>query len=110
MALTRPVIFRPAAEQEMLEAERWFEGHQAALGRRFRSSVDQTIERMREFPLSSPIPLRNLLRTQPRHGRSGRCSPWTSRPCRVEIEALRPNTACTRRHDDSGRAAGDASR
>ena len=53
--MIRPVIFRLAAEHEMLEAERWFEEHQSDLGRRFRSSVDQTIERMREFPLSFPV-------------------------------------------------------
>ncbi len=52
--MTRPVIFRPAAEREMLEAERWFEEHQSDLGRRCRASVDQTVERIREFPLAFP--------------------------------------------------------
>ena len=50
--MKRRVIFRPAAEREMLEAERWFEERQSALGQRFRDSVDATIERMRQFPLA----------------------------------------------------------
>ena len=50
--MNRPVLFRPAAERELLEAERWFEEHQAELGQRFRDSVDATIERIRQFPLA----------------------------------------------------------
>jgi plasmid stabilization system protein ParE len=53
--MTRPVLFRPAAEREMLEAEAWFEERQPELGRRFRASVDETIERVREFPLAFPV-------------------------------------------------------
>jgi len=53
--MSRPVIFRPAAAREVLEAERWFEEHQPDLGRRFRASVDQTVERVREFPLAFPV-------------------------------------------------------
>ncbi len=52
--MNRQVIFRPAAEREMLEAERWFEERRPDLGRRFRDSVDATIERIRQFPLASP--------------------------------------------------------
>jgi hypothetical protein len=43
--MNRQVIFRPAAERELLEAERWFEEHQPNLGSRFRASVNETIER-----------------------------------------------------------------
>ena len=52
--MNRPVIFRPAAEHELLEAERWFEERQSELGKRFRDSVDSTIERIRQFPLAFP--------------------------------------------------------
>lgn len=52
--MTRPVIFRPAAERELLEAERWCEERRPELGRQFRASVDATIERMRHFPLAFP--------------------------------------------------------
>jgi len=52
--MNHPVIFRPAAERELLEAERWFEERQPELGRRFRGSVDATIDRIREFPLAFP--------------------------------------------------------
>ena len=50
--MNRQVIFRPAAEREMLEAERWFEERRSELGQRFRESVDATIERIRRFPLA----------------------------------------------------------
>ena len=50
--MNRPVFFRPAAERELLEAERWFEDRQTELGQRFRESVEVTIERIRQFPLS----------------------------------------------------------
>jgi plasmid stabilization system protein ParE len=52
--MNRRVLFRPAAERELLQAERWFEERQAELGRRFRDSVDATIERIRQFPLAFP--------------------------------------------------------
>jgi plasmid stabilization system protein ParE len=52
--MSRPVIFRPAAERELLEAERWFEERQAELGQRFRGSVDAAIERIPQFPLAFP--------------------------------------------------------
>ena len=53
--MNRPVIFRPAAEHELLEAERWFEERQPELGQRFRDSVDSTVERIRQFPLAFPV-------------------------------------------------------
>ena len=53
--MNRPVLFRPAAEREMLEAEAWFEERQLELGRRFRAAVDETIERVRELPLAFPV-------------------------------------------------------
>jgi toxin ParE1/3/4 len=46
------VVFRPVAEREMLEAERWFEERHSELGQRFRDSIDATIERIRQFPLA----------------------------------------------------------
>lgn len=51
--MTPAVVFRPAAEHELLEAERWFESRHADLGQRFRSAVDATIERIRQFPSPS---------------------------------------------------------
>ena len=52
--MNHPVIFRPAAERELLEAERWFEERRPELGRHFRGSVDATIGWIREFPLAFP--------------------------------------------------------
>ena len=53
--MNRSVIFRPAAERELLEAEQWFEERQSELGKRFRDSVGSTIERVRQFPLAFPV-------------------------------------------------------
>jgi len=47
--MNRQVIFRPAAEREMLEAERWFEERHSELGQRFRDSVDATIDQIRQL-------------------------------------------------------------
>lgn len=52
--MTPAVVFRPAAEHELLKAERWFENRHADLGQRFRSAVEATIDRIRQFPLAFP--------------------------------------------------------
>jgi toxin ParE1/3/4 len=52
--MTPTVVFRPAAEHELLEAERWFADRQVDLAQRFRDAVDATLSRIREFPLAFP--------------------------------------------------------
>ncbi len=48
--MSRAVIFRPAAEQEIREAYAWYEEKHPGLGDAFLSEVDQTVDRVRESP------------------------------------------------------------
>jgi len=94
--MNRRVIFRPAAEGELLEAERWFEERQSTLGQRFRDSVDGTIEQIRLFPMSFPTVHGDKRRAIVPHFRHRRSRAWSPRSRCLEIQALRPNTACSR--------------
>jgi plasmid stabilization system protein ParE len=53
--MTRRVVFRPQAEHELLEAERWYEGRRPGLGRQFCSALDQILTRVGDQPLSFPL-------------------------------------------------------
>ena len=53
--MTRPVVFRPQAEHELLEAERWYEWRRPGLGRQFRSAIDDTMTRVGDQPFSFPL-------------------------------------------------------
>ncbi len=48
--MSRSVIFRPAAEQELREAYAWYEERHAGLGEALLSEVDETVARVRENP------------------------------------------------------------
>jgi plasmid stabilization system protein ParE len=52
--MSRPVVFRPQAEQELLDAERWYEQRRPGLGREFRAALDEVLARVRVLPLSFP--------------------------------------------------------
>ena len=47
-----PVVFRPQAVRELLDAEQWYEDRSPGLGQRFRSAVDQTVTNVSTRPLS----------------------------------------------------------
>jgi plasmid stabilization system protein ParE len=53
--VTRPAVFRPQAERELLAAERWYEARQTGLGQQFRSALDRVIIRISEQPLTFPL-------------------------------------------------------
>lgn len=53
--MTRPVVFRPQAEHELLEAERWYEGRRPGLGSQFRAALDGTLARIGDQPLTFPV-------------------------------------------------------
>jgi len=53
--MIRPIVFRPQAERELLEAERWYEDRRPGLGRQFRSALDQILTRVGEQPLTFPL-------------------------------------------------------
>ncbi len=44
------------AEDELLEAQRWYETQRAGLGQEFRSAIDEAMERLLKAPLAaSPV-------------------------------------------------------
>ena len=56
------VNFTQAARGELIEAQDWYEGEVAGLGRRFRQAIDALIERMSDNPHQFPIVFRNVHR------------------------------------------------
>lgn len=50
-----PVIFHEAAEAEAEEAISWFEDHGEGLGTALRESIEELIDRIRQFPELYPI-------------------------------------------------------
>ncbi|MEO7191918.1 MAG: type II toxin-antitoxin system RelE/ParE family toxin [Vicinamibacterales bacterium] len=52
--MNRPVVFRPQAERELLDAERWYEDRKPGLGRDFRRALDEVLARVAVLPLSFP--------------------------------------------------------
>jgi plasmid stabilization system protein ParE len=50
--MSRRLIIRPAAEQDLSEAAHWYEERGAGLGKEYLFAVDQTIETILERPLT----------------------------------------------------------
>ncbi|AGX88033.1 hypothetical protein Cenrod_1957 [Candidatus Symbiobacter mobilis CR] len=48
------VVFRPEAEQELLEAQNWYEACAVGLGFEFARAVDAAISKMQRMPLAFP--------------------------------------------------------
>lgn len=48
------VVFRPEAEDEVLEARQWYESRSAGLGRRFAAAVDGLMTRIVANPHAFP--------------------------------------------------------
>jgi hypothetical protein len=53
--VTRQVIFRPQADQEVQSARLWFEEQRPGLGIEFAHSTDETIERISSNALAFPV-------------------------------------------------------
>jgi plasmid stabilization system protein ParE len=53
--MTRPVILRPRAEDDIGAAFEWYESQQAALGEDFLARLRQTLEAIGRVPESSPL-------------------------------------------------------
>lgn len=47
----RQVVFRPEAEDELLEAREWYETRRSGLGREFALAVDEIVNRILDHPL-----------------------------------------------------------
>ena len=52
--MTRQVVFRPQAEDEVLAARQWYELRRAGLGQEFAQAVDVLVGRIVENPLAFP--------------------------------------------------------
>jgi plasmid stabilization system protein ParE len=52
--VTRRVVFRPEAEDEVLETRRWYEERREELGAEFGRAVDAMVERIVTSPLAFP--------------------------------------------------------
>ena len=52
--MLRPVVFRPQAEDEVLEVRQWYEARRPGLGEDFGAAVDQVIERIMANPFAFP--------------------------------------------------------
>jgi plasmid stabilization system protein ParE len=51
----RPVVFRPEAEDEALEAREWYETRRQGLGKEFALSIDRLIDRIAGNPFAFPL-------------------------------------------------------
>jgi plasmid stabilization system protein ParE len=60
--MNRPVIFRPAARQDLLDACTWYEQRRAGLGSRFADSVERALETISKSPESFPSVHRDVRR------------------------------------------------
>ena len=52
--LTRPVVFRPQAEEEFAEAQAWYASRSPGLGQQFVTCVQATVETLRRVPEQFP--------------------------------------------------------
>ena len=52
--MPRRVVFRPQAEDEVLEAGQWYEAKRPGLGQEFRQALDVLVARIAESPLAFP--------------------------------------------------------
>lgn len=48
--MTRRLIVRPSAEQDLIEARDWYDTQKPSLGDEFLAAVDERFEYIREFP------------------------------------------------------------
>ena len=53
--MTRTVILRPRAEQDIKTAYQWYEFQQAGLGEEFLTAIHQKIQSIQSFPESTAI-------------------------------------------------------
>ena len=58
------VLFTPAAQAEVSEAQDWYEREAAGLGGRFRAEVDRVVQRLAVNPLQLPAMLADVRRAR----------------------------------------------
>lgn len=52
--MTRKVVFRPQADQEVQSARSWYEDQRPGLGAQFSDAIDHAVERIALSPLAFP--------------------------------------------------------
>ena len=57
-----PVIVRPLAEQDLFEAQTWYEEQRPGLGSEFRAAVDALLQRIGNAPEMYPLVYKQLRR------------------------------------------------
>jgi hypothetical protein len=50
--VTRQLVFRPEAEDEVLETREWYETRRSGLGKEFAQAVDAMVSHIVEHPLA----------------------------------------------------------
>ena len=54
--MSQHIIVLDVAEDELIEAQNWYEAQRSGLGQEFRSAIDEAMERLLNAPLAaSPI-------------------------------------------------------
>lgn len=56
------IVLLAEAREDVLEAFRWYETERRGLGKIFRASLNEAIQRIRRAPLASPVVYRDLRR------------------------------------------------
>ncbi len=62
--MKRGVLFTPAAQAEVIEAQAWYDGEAAGLGARFRGEVDFVVQRLGTNPFQFPVVLADVRRAR----------------------------------------------
>jgi hypothetical protein len=97
--VSRRLTVRPLAEQDLLEAQEWYDEQRPGLGGDFRSTIDGLLRRILERPLLYPAVYRNARRAvvrrflyllyffgQRRHGRCAGLSSQQTRLGSLEVQ------------------------
>lgn len=58
------VLFTPAAQAEVIEAQDWYEREAPGLGRSFRAEVERVVQRLAANPLQFPTMLADVRRAR----------------------------------------------
>lgn len=64
--MSLPVVFRPEAEQDLIEARDWYDRQGTNLGDDFRAEIITLIERLGETPELYAVVWKNVRRCRPR--------------------------------------------
>ena len=60
--MTLPVVWMPEANEDLLEAQAWYDDIRPELGERFALTVEATVEAIAENPLQFPVVYRSRRR------------------------------------------------